>query len=93
MYSPGSSACLALLPLVIQINATYIYNPLQYDYQNYIYDLFYLHYNTRTILLILNILLVAYVFTRFVCLLPLVIQINATYIYTSLQCDLSELQL
>jgi hypothetical protein len=40
-----------------------------------------------------NILYAAQVSIRFERLPPLVIQINATYIYNSLQCDLLELHL
>jgi hypothetical protein len=42
--------CVRLPPLVIQINAIYIYNSLQCDLRNCIYDLFHLHYPLRQFL-------------------------------------------
>jgi hypothetical protein len=49
--------------------------------------------SSPTILAEPNVLHLAKVFIRFVRMPPLVIQINATYIYNSLQCDLLELHL
>jgi hypothetical protein len=82
-----------LPPLIIQINSTYIYNALQSDLQNCIYGLFYLHYPLGQFLQSRPSCTPAKVFIKFVCLLPITIQINATYIYNSLPRGLPALRL
>jgi hypothetical protein len=82
-----------LPPLIIQINSTYIYNALQSDLQNCIYGLFYLHYPLGQFLQSRPSCTSAKVFIKFVCLPPIAIQINATYIYNSLPRGLPALRL